>query len=103
MSTSGFGFPILIQSNKLGIIGRNCYNQNGHAILSKPIVASINQYISNDLMVVCFSSYTGFIMIEERKDGSSALTARVYLSGALEVVPGTRMAAIGYFTNRAQR
>ena len=54
-------------------------------------------------MVVCFSSYTGFIMIEERKDGSSALTARVYLSGALEVVPGTRMAAIGYFTNRAQR
>ena len=42
-------------------------------------------------------------MIEERKDGSSVLTVKVYLSGALEVVPGTRMAAIGYFTNRAQR
>ena len=42
-------------------------------------------------------------MIEERKDGSSVLTARVYLGGALEAVPCTRMAAIGYFTNRAQR
>ena len=42
-------------------------------------------------------------MIEERKDGSSVLTVRVYLSAALEVVPGTRMAAFGYFTNRAQR
>ena len=45
MSISGFGFPILIQSNKLGIIGRNCYNQNGHAILSKPMLRlSINIY-----------------------------------------------------------
>ena len=42
-------------------------------------------------------------MIEERWDGSSVVTVRVYPSGALEVVPGTRMAAFGYFTNRAQR
>ena len=42
-------------------------------------------------------------MIEERKDGSSVLTVRVYLGGALEVVPGTRMADIGYFTNRVKR
>ena len=36
-------------------------------------------------------------MIEERKDGSSVLTGRVYLGGALEAVPCTRMAAIGYW------
>ena len=41
-------------------------------------------------------------MIEERKDGSSVLTARVYLGGAFEAIPCTRMAATGYFTNRAQ-
>ena len=63
---------------------------------------SIN-IISDYLMVLCFSGYTGSIMIEERKDGSSVLTVRVYLSAALEVVPGTRMAVFGYFTNRAQR
>lgn len=46
-------------------------------------------------MIVCFSSYTGLIRIEERKGGSPVLTVGIDLSGALE--------AVGYFTNRVQR